>query len=165
MPEKPFDRPGSQKFINAAKNGDIETIEKMLVQSKFFVYDYDHCQQTALHWAAKRNYPKICEVLLEYGSNVNAFDIGNRTPLYLATKENNLECVKVLLAECAVPLYKTNSNKTAFDVAHEATIERYLTKAQLLQICLKLIPPKQRQKVWEEEGLYYFKAENELKDI
>jgi len=38
-------------------------------------------------------------------------------------------------------------------------IERYLTKAQLLYICLKLIPTKKRQAVWEKEGLYYFKSD------
>ena len=38
-------------------------------------------------------------------------------------------------------------------------IERYLTKAQLLYICLKLIPPKKRKDVWEKEGLYYFKSD------
>jgi hypothetical protein len=40
-----------------------------------------------------------------------------------------LEAVKALLAAEAVPLYKTHSDKTAFDVAPTAIIERYLTKA------------------------------------
>ena len=65
--------------------------------------------------------------------------------MYLATKESNFDCVKALLAAGAIPLVKTNSLKTSFDVVKESMIERYLTKAQLLYICLKLIPAKKRQ--------------------
>ncbi len=71
MPTKPYDRPGSHKFINAAKSGDLETIKRMLKQNRYFVYDYDHISQTALHWAAKRDYKQIVEILIEYGANVN----------------------------------------------------------------------------------------------
>lgn len=70
-----------------------------------------------------------------------------------------MQAVKLLLAAKAVPIYKTNSDKTAFDVAKSSIIERYLVKAQLLYICMKLIPVKRRQQVWENEGLYYFLAE------
>jgi len=48
-------------------------------------------------------------LLVENGANVNAFDVGGRTPLYLATKASNLEAVKALLASGAVPIYKTAS--------------------------------------------------------
>ncbi|CDW80221.1 ankyrin repeat-containing protein [Stylonychia lemnae] len=169
MPTEPYERPGSQKFINAAKSGDYEAVQQMIQSNKYFVYDFDHINQTALHWAAKRNHKDIVNLLIQNGANVNHVDMviiiiliflkGGRTALYLATKESNFACVKLLLAASAVPLHKTNSNKTAFDVVKESMIERYLTKAQLLYICLKLIPPKKRAQVWEKEGLYYFKSD------
>ena len=62
-------------------------------------------------------------------------------------------------------MHKTHSNKSAFDVAKESIIERYLTKAQLLAICLKLIPRKKRKLVWEQEGLYYFKSKEDNLDV
>mmetsp|Transcript_38205 Transcript_38205/g.28153 ORF Transcript_38205/g.28153 Transcript_38205/m.28153 type:complete len:147 (+) Transcript_38205:316-756(+) len=130
----------------------------MLQRCKYYVYDFDGVNQTGLHWAAKRNFGPMIDLLIESGANVNAFDVGGRTPLYLATKMNNLEAVKALLASCAVPIYKTASGKNAFDVATNSVIERYLVKAQLLQICLKMISPKKRQYVWENEGLYYFRG-------
>ena len=68
-------------------------------------------------------------MLLDNGANVNSFDIGGRTPLYLATKADSLEAVKALLAAGAVPIYKTHSEKTAFDVAKDPLIDKYLTKA------------------------------------
>lgn len=75
MPKEPFERPGSHKFINAVKEGDIEVVRKMLKRNNFYVYDFDSIHQTALHWAAKRNHKEIIELLLDHGANVNAFDI------------------------------------------------------------------------------------------
>ena len=47
----------------------------MLEHNRYYVHDFDHLQQTALHWAAKRNYPDAINLLIEYGAVVNAFDI------------------------------------------------------------------------------------------
>ena len=39
------------------------------------MYDFDNVHQTALHWAAKRNFVPIIRILIENGANVNAFDM------------------------------------------------------------------------------------------
>ncbi len=75
IPEKPYERPGSQKFFNAVKAGDLKIVEQLLRQNRYYVYDFDNINQTALHWAAKRNYPQVCDVLLENGAIVNAMDV------------------------------------------------------------------------------------------
>lgn len=75
IPKKPYERPGSHKFINAAKSGDYEVVCKMLKNNKYFVYDFDDINQTALHWAAKRNYKNVVDILIEYGANVNCTDM------------------------------------------------------------------------------------------
>jgi hypothetical protein len=61
--------------MSAVKNGESEVILRMLKSNPYYVYDYDHIQQTALHWAGKRNYKEIIEILVDYGANVNCFDI------------------------------------------------------------------------------------------
>lgn len=129
IPSKAFERAGSDQFFAAVKDGNILKVTRMLEKVKYYVYDYDGTQQTALHWAAKRDLPEIIDLLIEYGANVNTFDVGGRTPLYLASKQSNLEAVKALLAAGAIPIYKTNSQKNAFDVATDPVIERYLVKA------------------------------------
>ena len=75
IPSKAFERPGSQQFIHAAKSGDLETLKRMVAHNKYYVYDFDNIQQTALHWAAKRNYKDIIELLVQNGANVNYTDI------------------------------------------------------------------------------------------
>ena len=47
----------------------------MLLKNKYFVYDFDHINQTALHWAAKRNHKDIVDLLIDNGANVNHVDI------------------------------------------------------------------------------------------
>jgi len=47
----------------------------MLMKNKYFVYDFDHINQSALHWAAKRNHKEIVDLLIENGANVNHVDI------------------------------------------------------------------------------------------
>lgn len=39
---------------------------------------------TALHWACKKGYYDLAQLLLKYHSDVDGIDILNRTPLYLA---------------------------------------------------------------------------------
>ena len=46
---------------------------------------------TALHWAAKRGFPEIVRVLINYHSDVNARDIIGRTPLYYSVESQNIE--------------------------------------------------------------------------
>ena len=88
--------------------------------------------------------------------------MGGRTALFLATKENHLGAVKTLLAAKASPIAMTNSEKTCFDVAGDALIEKYLTKGQILRICLRLIPKEKRSIVWKNEGLYYFESDGNI---
>jgi ankyrin repeat protein len=53
--------------------------------------------ETVLHWAARRNNPKLLKVLFEYKADVNARDMNGRSPLFVASKMNNVEAVKLLL--------------------------------------------------------------------
>ena len=62
----------------------------MLKRERYLVYDYDNVNQTALHWAAKRNKADVINILIDYGVKINQRDLGGRTALHLASKMNNL---------------------------------------------------------------------------
>ena len=54
-------------------------------------------KQTALHWAAKHGKYEICRLLVDHGADVNARDIGDKTPLYYALKAKRADIVKVFI--------------------------------------------------------------------
>lgn len=53
--------------------------------------------RTALHVASGEDKPKIVQMLLDRGANVNALNYNNETALHLASREKNLEIVRLLL--------------------------------------------------------------------
>jgi len=65
-------------------------LKDFLKRDKYIVYEYDHVGETALHWAAKRNRVENVKLLIQSGAKINARDMGGRTPLFLACKNNNL---------------------------------------------------------------------------
>lgn len=65
---------------------------------------YDDEGLTALHWAADMGFPRIVEILLSHGSDVNSKDIeANQTPLHYAISNNNIDVVQVLMQHGADP--------------------------------------------------------------
>ena len=54
------------------------------------VYEFDNVNQTAVHWAAKRNKSEVIKLLIASGARVNHKDMGGRTALFLAAKLGNL---------------------------------------------------------------------------
>lgn len=80
----PYQKPGSRELIHAAKHGKVEDLLDLLKQNRFLIFDFDNIFMTGLHWAAKRDHPKIVQVLIDYGADVDARDIIGRTPLYFA---------------------------------------------------------------------------------
>lgn len=56
-----------------------------------------------MHEAARRNYPEILKLLLEYNSDLEAVDLTGYTALHYAMVEKNYTCVKLLLQKFASP--------------------------------------------------------------
>ena len=52
--------------------------------------------QTPLHWAAKRGYLDIANLLIEKGADIYAEDIVKRTPKQLAFANRNQEIYSVI---------------------------------------------------------------------
>ena len=86
FPDIPFFRKGSAKLLKAVKNGEEAEVINILRENRYTVYDFDTVHQTALHWAAKRGFHEICKILILNGAIVDAKDLGNRTPLIIASK-------------------------------------------------------------------------------
>lgn len=109
---------------------------------------------------------EVVKALILGRSNINAKDSIGRTPLFHASKINNIGCVKSLLAGRANPLIRTQAiGKTPYMVTKNRQIKTFLMKATLLKICLPMIAnPRIRENVWESEGLYYFNNESDELD-
>lgn len=75
----------------------------MLSINPYHVFDFDFYNMTALHWACKKGYKDIVELLLSYHSDVDGVDILYRTPLMLSIEENHLEITHILLSHGAYP--------------------------------------------------------------
>lgn len=128
FPSKSYFREGSYTLIEACKKGKVEKIMDLLKWNKYLVYDFDPVHQTALHWAAKRNFPEIIKILLEHGAYIDCKDGGRRTPLFIASRLGHADCVEALLANGANPMIQTHIGTSALDVAKTYEIKAYLKK-------------------------------------
>ena len=54
-------------------------------------------KRTALHHAAEHGNPQVCEILLDYGADINQNDAGQQTPLWLAASKGNIDICHLLI--------------------------------------------------------------------
>lgn len=161
-PDKPFSRgPDSVALFDAVKCNQIERVQKLLDKDPFIINEFNYHKQTALHCAANRNHYQIIRLLLQRGIRVNTQDYRGRTPLFLAVKYNYLRSVKALLTGKANPGLRDDDNLSCIDIAKDLKIENLLRKGFLLHICLPLAKKEDRERIWQNEGLYYFDNDND----
>lgn len=118
LPSTSLGQHDSREFFNSVKEGDLRSVTNLLRDCRWLAQSRDGADQTALHWAARRNYHQIADILLESGAFVNSRDIvrlrqAGRTPLYIAAKFNSLAIVRILLKNSADPYLKTSAGKQA----------------------------------------------------
>lgn len=68
----------------------------------------------------------IVRFLVEYGVDINATDNKGNTPLMFATRENNVELVKLLLRNNADPFIKNMNGSTALNLSWNGTITKLI---------------------------------------
>ncbi|CAD8044393.1 unnamed protein product [Paramecium primaurelia] len=140
--KKPYEKPLSKQFIHAAKKNQIDEINNLLSINPYLVFDFDFYNMTALHWACKKGYVELVELLLQYHSDVDGIDILYRTPLILSIEENHLEITHILLANGAYPWSTAITDlKTVLDSNEKA--KNLLTKVRRLQIMAKWTQQKE----------------------
>ena len=94
---KPFQMKEGKDFFKAVKDNDYIKCLVLLRRNKYLVYDLDYVRsvlglivmvlqtnQTGLHWAAKRGYMQILNLLIQYKSDIDISDLV-QLPLYIIT--------------------------------------------------------------------------------
>ncbi|KAK3928595.1 Histone-lysine N-methyltransferase EHMT2 [Frankliniella fusca] len=79
----------------------------------------DSEQNIALHWAAYSGSEEISERLLNHGCDVNCLNIHGDSPLHVAARQDNLECVLLFLSRGAKPDVANVMGQQAIDCASE----------------------------------------------
>lgn len=79
----------------------------------------------ALHNACSYGHYEVAKLLIEHQANPNTSDMWAFTPLHEAVQKNRSEVCSLLLAYKAQPLIANCYNKTAFDLAKEASLDLY----------------------------------------
>lgn len=74
-------------------------------------------ENIALHWAAYSGSEEISERLLDYGCDVNCVNVYGDTPLHVAARQNNLQCVMLFLSRGAKPETANGAGQQALDCA------------------------------------------------
>ena len=99
---------------------------------------FDRSGLNGLHWCARRNYPEIMLELLKVGCFVDSRDYFGRTPLFIAARSNNLECLRELIIHKADPWLKTTAGKLPVNVAIGYAAERILERSMLLSVMSRM---------------------------
>ena len=85
----PFARDRSHYFFEVIKCGDFLEVRNCLALDPLLVLDYDNIGMTGLHWAVKKGFEMIVDLLVENHADADASDMLNRTPSYFAHHCNN----------------------------------------------------------------------------
>ncbi|KAM8866577.1 histone-lysine N-methyltransferase EHMT1a [Synchiropus picturatus] len=116
----------ASKYINCQDDGGWTPITwaieykhkevfKLLLAKGADVNVRDKEQNVALHWAALAGCDDTLLALLEARGDLNAINIHEDTPLHVAARENNLECVTLLLSRGADVLLKNKEGHTPLE--------------------------------------------------
>lgn len=75
---------------NAAQYGEVEKIKKFLIKEGIDPDLKDTAGYTALHYAARNGHLNICQLLLQYGANIDSITkSGKATALHRACSSGN----------------------------------------------------------------------------
>ncbi|KRX02268.1 Ankyrin repeat-containing domain [Pseudocohnilembus persalinus] len=160
IPEKPLDGRALVLMTEKQKENNYQSVEKMLDKCRYHVYDIDICEETALHWAAKRGLQKIVDLLLQYNCDVNAKDHLGRTPLYYSLRSGHSLIAIQLLRHRAVP-WTYNSNykydNLIFGQNNKVSQECRLIfrTSQKINFLAYLTPTHKQEKLWEDSQHFF----------
>uniref|UniRef100_A0A1B0DND8 Fetal globin-inducing factor n=1 Tax=Phlebotomus papatasi TaxID=29031 RepID=A0A1B0DND8_PHLPP len=107
-----------REILWASDEGDnIERVEEILEKDPSCVKAVDRDGYTPLHRAAYNNRYELAQLLLKYGSDINARTEYKWTPLHSACKWNNAKVAALLLQHSADVNARSDGDQTPLHVA------------------------------------------------
>jgi len=108
--------------IEVVNEGDVDRLRQVLLTSTDIVKSQFVGQTTLLHYAAARPHPKVVELLLLSGAEVDAKDQVGTTPLMIALREHQRENVALLIERGANANGAMRNGRTCL---HAAIVANY----------------------------------------
>jgi hypothetical protein len=113
------DAGGRHALHIAAAHGCADAAEAIYNLTDGNLYARDNQDRLAVHVAALEGETRVLELLVELGSNVNAYDTAADSPLHLACRNGHEETARRLVWHGADPWQRNGEGKMAIDVAEE----------------------------------------------
>lgn len=100
--------------------------------------------------------------LLEKFSRVDWKDLGGRTALYFAVKNENLGIVKILLMYNGDPSIKCDNSTSAIDICKNKKMKPFLDLARIVKVLMSMVnTADKRERIWRQYGLIHFETYND----
>ncbi|EAR82583.2 ankyrin domain protein (macronuclear) [Tetrahymena thermophila SB210] len=155
----PFSKPIAEDFFTAVKSNEIQKVQQYLIKDKYLVYQFDSTLQTPLHWAAKRGFLQIAEMLISKNCDVDSRDELGRTPLYFAYREGHNQMGKLLLLQKASPWSNKKNNIDLMVYSRDNNDKQTIKIAKQIHLMMMMAKFKQKQKIWDDTK-YLFEDRN-----
>ncbi len=91
----------TEPIVEAAKNGDLQTVKAILAQDPSKLDSTDENHYTPLHWACMRAHWDVAEYLIETGADLNVVGGDGGTQINWAVHHDNVEIVKLMVEKGA----------------------------------------------------------------
>ena len=117
------------KLLNAAADGDLEIVRKIIERGQAQVDAQGALNRTALHQAAMNGKLEVVLYLLERRANKNVIGNSGDTPLHLAVLNGHRNVVEALLDEGADFTLANSAGKRPVDIARKRDMRELLDNA------------------------------------
>jgi len=91
----------AEPIVEAAKNGDLQTVKAILAQDPSKLNQTDEDKYTPLHWACMRAHWDVAEFLIAEGADLNVVGGDGGTQINWAVHHDNVEIVKLMVEKGA----------------------------------------------------------------
>jgi len=109
--------------VLAAGSGDLDEVERLVVDCGVDPNIQNNDGITPLHLAAGNGRLEVVKLLLEHGADPNVQDHDGRTPLHFAVEGCYVDVVRVLLDHGADPTIRDNKGRTPLDIGSKCSEE------------------------------------------
>lgn len=83
----------AEAFLKEVKGNNVESVQKMLQADNTLVNLFDSTKQTALHWACRRGFIGMVQLLINFKASLSLPDMIGRTPEDIARSKNSFEII------------------------------------------------------------------------